>query len=230
MRIYECDLIWKQGLCICDRVKLGSLGRAVIKDGASPVALVVKKLPANAGDLRDSGSIPGLGRLPGGGYGNPLQYSCLENLMDRGTWRATVHRAAKSRTWLKQLKHNTIKDDWCSFKRRDMGMHRKTREGETGAMQPEVQEHRELPVAPEAKETAWNTVSQSLQKEHGSADTLILMNLCCARAPRFMLLFSRRPWGRNPGTEGRGGAIGVSTLQMENQDKTGGVTGSYSLQ
>ena len=128
----------KQGLCICDQVKLGSLGWAVIKDGASPVALVVKKPPANAGDLRDLGSIPGLGRFPRGGYGNPLQYSCQENPMDRGAWRATVHRAAKSWTWLKQLKHNTIKDDWCSFKRRDMGTHRKTREGETGAMQLEV--------------------------------------------------------------------------------------------
>ena len=59
---------------------------------ASQVALVVKNLPANAGDLRDSGSIPGLGRSPGGGHGNPLQYSCLENLKDRGTWWAIVPR------------------------------------------------------------------------------------------------------------------------------------------
>jgi len=51
---------------------------------ASQVALVVKNPPANAGDIRDTGSIPGLGRSPGGGHGNPLQYSCLENLMDRG--------------------------------------------------------------------------------------------------------------------------------------------------
>ena len=65
--------------------------------------LVVKNLPASAGDVRDRGSIPGSGRSPGGGHGNPLQYSCLENPTDRGTWWATVHRAAKSWTWLKWL-------------------------------------------------------------------------------------------------------------------------------
>ena len=48
--------------------------------------------------VRDAGSIPGLGRSPGGGHGNPLQYSCLENPMDRGAWRATVHRVAQSWT------------------------------------------------------------------------------------------------------------------------------------
>ena len=51
---------------------------------------MVKNLPANAGDLRGVGSIPGWGRSPGAGYGNPFQYSCLENPMDRGAWRATV--------------------------------------------------------------------------------------------------------------------------------------------
>ena len=58
---------------------------------ASQGALVVKIPPANAGDIRDVGSIPGSGRSPGGGHGSPLQYSCLENPMDRGAWRATVH-------------------------------------------------------------------------------------------------------------------------------------------
>ena len=53
-----------------------------------PVALVVKNLPANAGDVRDSSLFPGLGRSPGGGNGNPLQYSYLENVMDRGAWWA----------------------------------------------------------------------------------------------------------------------------------------------
>ena len=53
---------------------------------ASQVVLVVKNLPANAGHVRDMGSIPGLGRSPGGRHGNPLQYSCLENPMDRGAW------------------------------------------------------------------------------------------------------------------------------------------------
>jgi len=62
------------------------------------VLLVVKNPPANAGDIRDVGSIPELGRSPGGGHGNPLQYSCLENPMDRGAWQATVHRVAKSQT------------------------------------------------------------------------------------------------------------------------------------
>ena len=63
---------------------------------ASQVALVVKNPPASAGDLRDVGSIPGLGRSPGGGHGNPLQYSYLENPLDRGAWWATVHRITKS--------------------------------------------------------------------------------------------------------------------------------------
>ena len=59
------------------------------------VALLVKNLPANAGDVRDAGLIPELGRSPGGRDGNPLQYSCLENPMDRGAWWATVHGVAK---------------------------------------------------------------------------------------------------------------------------------------
>ena len=63
---------------------------------ASQVVLVVKNLPANAGDVRDTGLIPESGRSPGGGHGNPLQYSCLENPMDRGAWQAIVHRVPKS--------------------------------------------------------------------------------------------------------------------------------------
>ena len=66
--------------------------------GASQVALVVKNPSVNVGDRRETGSIPGWGRSLGGGYGNPLQYSCLENSMDRGAWRATVHRVTKSQT------------------------------------------------------------------------------------------------------------------------------------
>ena len=61
---------------------------------------MVKNPPANSGDARDVGLIPALGRSPGGGNGNPLQYSCLENPMDRGAWRATVHGITKSRTQL----------------------------------------------------------------------------------------------------------------------------------
>ena len=63
---------------------------------------MVKNLPANAGDVRDAGSIPGSGRSSGEGNDNPLRYPCLnrehENPMDRGAWRATVHSVAKSRT------------------------------------------------------------------------------------------------------------------------------------
>ena len=69
------------------------------------VALVVKNPSASAGDVRDSGSVPGSGKYPGGGHGNPLEYSCLENSMDRGAWRATVHKVAKSWTQLSNLVH-----------------------------------------------------------------------------------------------------------------------------
>ena len=67
----------------------------------SQVVLVIKNPRDNAGDKRDAGSIPGSGRAPGEGNGNPLQYSCLENPMDRGAWRATVHRVTESWTQLK---------------------------------------------------------------------------------------------------------------------------------
>ena len=71
---------------------------------------MIKNLPATAGDL---GSIPGSGRSPGEGNGNPLQYSCLENPMDRGAWWAIVHRVAKSRTQLKQLSmHIGVSRQW----------------------------------------------------------------------------------------------------------------------
>ena len=65
---------------------------------SSQVVLVIKNPPANAGDIRDVGSIPGSGRFPGERHVNPLQYSCLENLIDRETWWATVHRVAESDT------------------------------------------------------------------------------------------------------------------------------------
>ena len=68
---------------------------------ASHVVLVVKSLPANAGDLKNTGSIPRSGRSPGRGFGNPLQYFCLENPMDRGAWWATIHRVTESQTQLK---------------------------------------------------------------------------------------------------------------------------------
>ena len=68
---------------------------------ASQVPLEVKNPPVNAGDLRDAGSIPGLGRSPGEGNGNLLWYSCLENPMDRRAWLAIVHGVAQNQTRLK---------------------------------------------------------------------------------------------------------------------------------
>ena len=62
------------------------------------MVLVVKNQPANTGDIRNAGSIPKLVRSPRGGHGNPLQYSCLENSMDREAWRATVHKVTKGQT------------------------------------------------------------------------------------------------------------------------------------
>ena len=82
--------------------------------------LVVKNLPANAGDIREAGSVPGSGRSPGAGHGNLLQYSCLENPMDRGAWQATVHRVARSQTQLKWLHTHAHQEDtsiltWFSY-------------------------------------------------------------------------------------------------------------------
>ena len=69
---------------------------------------MLKNLPANTGDIRDVGSIPRLGRPPGGGHDNPLQCSCLENPMDRGAWeQATVHAVTKCQIQLKQLSTHT---------------------------------------------------------------------------------------------------------------------------
>ena len=76
----------------------------------------VKNLPAKAGDIRDTGSITGLGRSSGRGHSNPLQYSCLENPMDSGAWQGMVHRVAKSQTRLKQFStHACIMTGWFCF-------------------------------------------------------------------------------------------------------------------
>ena len=76
------------------------LKRTCLITGASQVALVVKNLPAKAGNVRSTGWTLRLGRSPGGGHGNPLTYSCLENPTDRGAWQATIHGVTKSRTRL----------------------------------------------------------------------------------------------------------------------------------
>ena len=72
-----------------------------------PGGSVGKESACNAGDARVVGSIPGSGRFPGGWHGNPLQYSCLENSMNKGAWRATIYGDAKSRTGLKLLSTHT---------------------------------------------------------------------------------------------------------------------------
>ena len=69
------------------------------------MVLVVKNPSANAGDIRDRGLILGLGRFPGIGNGNPLQYSCMQNSMDRGAWQAMVYEVSKSRTGLSMHRH-----------------------------------------------------------------------------------------------------------------------------
>ena len=71
--------------------------------------------PTNGGDAQDAGSISGLGQSPGGRHGNTLQYSCLENVMDRGAWQAIVHRVTQSQTWLKQLSTHMENYQFCPF-------------------------------------------------------------------------------------------------------------------
>ena len=84
---------------------------------ASQVALVVKNLPANTGDIRDKSSIPGSGRSSGGRHGNRLQYSCLENSLHRGAWWTTVHRVAKSQTQLKPISMHACTHIYNSFEK-----------------------------------------------------------------------------------------------------------------
>ena len=103
------------------RPQWGTALRPFIKDfvcdpRASQVTLEVKNLPANAGDIRDVGSVPGSGRSPGEGNGNPLQCSCLENPMDRGVWWAMVYSFANSRTWLKWLSTHACLGSFVEWK------------------------------------------------------------------------------------------------------------------
>ena len=76
----------------CHFLKSNHFPKTELPYDLAQVVLVVKNLPDNAGDVRDSGLIPGWGRSPGGGHGNSLQYSCLENPIDRGAWRSKVNR------------------------------------------------------------------------------------------------------------------------------------------
>ena len=92
-------------------VKRREIFCSIMPVGDSQVVLAIRNSPANARDVRDAGSIPGSGRFPGGGDGNPLQYSCLENPMDRRAWRATVHKVTESQTRLKW--HSTQGSTLC---------------------------------------------------------------------------------------------------------------------
>ena len=78
------------------------------------MVLVVKNPPVNAGDIRDMNLIPDWGRYPGGGHGNPVQYSCLENPKDRVAWKGAVHRVTKNWTQLKQ-QHKRRLYTWTSL-------------------------------------------------------------------------------------------------------------------
>ena len=93
----------------CLKVKF-ALGVFFFIQSASLVTQLVKNLPAMWKTwVLDLGSIPGLGRSPGGGHGNPLQYSCMQNFMDRGAWWVIVHRVTKSQTQLKWLSMHACK-------------------------------------------------------------------------------------------------------------------------
>ena len=87
---------WVTGSSFPHILRAKQTGESKQQQGASLVAKTIKNLPANAGDAGELGLILGLGRYPGVGSGNPLQYSCLENPTDRGAWQATVLRVAKS--------------------------------------------------------------------------------------------------------------------------------------
>ena len=107
---WECHLSY---IALCVKWKFFVFSFHITLFRIAPGGTVVKNLPANAGELsRDESLIPVLGRSPGGGNGNPLQYSCLENSMDRRAWWAIVHRVSKSRTWLSDWAH-THKYSYC---------------------------------------------------------------------------------------------------------------------
>ena len=100
--------VWQKPLQYCKVISLQLIKIKEKKIKGFPGGVSGKRTPsANAGDIRDQDLIPGSGRSPGGGHGNPFPCSCLENPVDRGAWRATVHGIAKSWTQLKQLSTHT---------------------------------------------------------------------------------------------------------------------------
>ena len=104
----RCFMLYKRKWDLRRGLMTTQEGQRLLRSQPIQVVLVVKNLLDNTGDLRDTGSIPGLGRSPGGGHSNPLQYSCLENSMDRGAWGATVHGVTQSRIQLKLLSTHII--------------------------------------------------------------------------------------------------------------------------
>ena len=96
--IFNCGKQRHPYLCVVEGLTVLSFLYSDTRLGASQVALVVKNPPSNSGDARDTGLIPGLGISPGEKNGNPLQYSCLENLMDKGAWWAVVQGVSNSQT------------------------------------------------------------------------------------------------------------------------------------
>ena len=97
--LLDCHRLQEWAPCVIQQLSISYL----FNIWTSQMVLVVKNLPTNTGDIGDTDFIPGLGRCPGGGHSNPLQYSSLENPMDKGAWQVTVNRVAKSQTWLKGL-------------------------------------------------------------------------------------------------------------------------------
>ena len=93
-------------------LQLSCGGVKISRSWVSQMVLVVKNMSVNAGGIRNTDLNPESGRCPGGGHGNPLQYSCLENPMDRGAWQATVHRVSKSQAQLKRLSSHSAIDPW----------------------------------------------------------------------------------------------------------------------
>ena len=112
---YTCDGPTYPFLSFCD-FQLAYIPRYFF--WACQMALMVKNLPANAGDVRDMGLNPGSGRSPGGGHGNPLEYSCLENPLDRGVWQAIVYSVTKSWTRLKRLSMHGEREKWGGVSQR----------------------------------------------------------------------------------------------------------------
>ena len=109
-------LLWTKLLLFSKKLHIPNIIFPISWVDLASQVVVVKNLPANAGNVRDVGLIPVLGRSPGGGHGNPLHYSCLENPMDRGAWWATVHGVAKSWTRLKLYFNSVWTKNFQMFK------------------------------------------------------------------------------------------------------------------